>query len=198
MPASPFRICCVCALVSLLTGCVSLGSSPQPAGLGAEDTARLSIKDDWTAEPPPPAPQVKQAPPLPQPKPVVTAPRIKEAKPAPVRKPAAAPLSSCGSDAQCALLLKAMVEDPTRKWIGQSVTPVEYANGTRLFAYKALVRQLTCTEIAMALLEIDAADKVFRNAVPGVTPTQAKRVAALNREVGSELRVEQAGRCKPS
>jgi hypothetical protein len=92
--------------------------------------------------------------------------------------------------------LKAMIDDPSRAWIGKPQSPVEYANGTRLFAYRALRRQLTCTQLSSALAEIASAAATFRKPVPGVNATRAKSVVALNAEVDLELRTEHAGRCK--
>jgi hypothetical protein len=92
--------------------------------------------------------------------------------------------------------LKALISNPSRTWIGQSQPPVEYATGTRLFAYRALRNQLTCRQLRAALTEIAAADKTFRAPAPGVSAAQAKRVLTLNSEVEQELRAEQASRCK--
>ena len=92
--------------------------------------------------------------------------------------------------------LKAMIDDPSRSWIGKAQPPAEYANGTRLFAYRALHTQLTCPQLTTALNEITGAAGSFRAPVPGVSAEQAKRVLALNAEVVRELRAEFAGRCK--
>ncbi len=92
--------------------------------------------------------------------------------------------------------LKAMIDDPSRGWIGKPQSPAEYANGTRLFAYRALHNQLACPQLTAALNEIAVATTTFRAPVPGVGAQQAKRVLALSSDVERELRTEFAGRCK--
>lgn len=94
------------------------------------------------------------------------------------------------------VLLKAMISDPTRSWIGQPQSAADYANGTRLFAYRALHSELNCRELTLALNDIDAVAKAFRTPVAGVKAAQANRVLALNAEVDGELRSEYARRCR--
>jgi len=128
-------------------------------------------------------------------------------KPAPARKTAVAlpppraaskraDVPTCASGSDCMVRLKAMIDDPSRTWIGQAQPPAEYANGTRLFAYRALRGQLRCPQLSTALSEIAAAATTFRAPVPGVAAVQAKRVLALNAEVQRELQAEFASRCK--
>lgn len=171
----------------LLSGCMALGSSG-PAALGAG--THRSIKDD----PEPPAvviPAPKQAPakiavvvppPRPQPPRAVT--------------PKRADAPSCATDSECMVRLKAMIDDPSRGWIGKPQSPTEYANGTRLFAYRALHSQLTCPQLTTALNEVATAANTYRQPVQGVSAAQAKRVLALNTDVERELRSEFARRCK--
>ena len=92
--------------------------------------------------------------------------------------------------------LKAMIGDPSRGWINHRPPAAEYANGTRLFAYRALRDRLSCTELRAALNEIDAAEKTFRSPVPGIDAGRASHVLSLNAEVGQELRTEAHGRCR--
>src|SRR5262249_8212201 len=64
-----------------------------------------------------------------------------EAAAAPVAAPPAQPQverSGCDNAAQCKSMLKTMIDNPDRGWIGQRQSPDAYANGTRLFAYRAL------------------------------------------------------------
>src|SRR5688572_29715661 len=68
----------------------------------------------------------------------------KSAPPAPPAAQVAAPTAraqadrgSCGSADQCRHMLKTMIDSPDRGWIGQRQSPDAYANGTRLFAYRA-------------------------------------------------------------
>ena len=92
--------------------------------------------------------------------------------------------------------LKAMIESPNRDWIGRPQPPAEYANGTRLFAYRALRSQLTCAQITAALAEIGTAAASFTTPVPGVSAQQVRRVLVLNSEVQRELQAEFTARCK--
>ena len=95
-----------------------------------------------------------------------------------------------------ARLFKAMIDDPSRGWIGKPQSPAEYANGTRLFAYRALRGQLTCPQLGTALNEVAVTANTYRAPVQGVSAAQAKRVLALNTDVERELRAEIAARCK--
>ena len=65
--------------------------------------------------------------------------------------------NTCPTAEKCAAQLKILVSDPVRDWIGQPQPPDSYANGTRLFAYRALKKKLTCDELGRALAETDAA-----------------------------------------
>jgi hypothetical protein len=170
----------------LLSGCASLGSNATPSTLGG--STHRSIKDD----------QEPAALPTP---PSTPRPRKKLAVIAPNRPyhPAAgsrAELPTCGTGTACLVRLKALIGDPERRWINQHATPTEFANGTRLFAYRALRDKLTCAEIVLALGEIDQAATTFRSPVQGVGARQASNVLALNAAVGEELRAEFATRCK--
>ena len=167
----------------LLSGCAS-----GPAGLGAP--MHRSIKDD-------PEPSQVAAP---KSMPAQTQAKVAVLKPAPLSRPktpkrdrAADP--TCASGSACMVRLKAMIENPNRDWIGQPQALAEYANGTRLFAYRALRGQLTCPQLASALGEVGAVAKVFGAAAASVSAQQAKRVLALNAEVERELQAEFGGRC---
>jgi len=171
----------------LLSGCMALGGSG-PAALGAG--THRSIKDD----PEPPAvtsPAPKQAPAkmavvLPPP----------SAQPPRAVTPKRAAVPPCATGSACMGRLKAMIDDPSRGWIGKPQSPAEYANGTRLFAYRALRGQLTCPQLGTALNEVAVTANTYRAPVQGVSAAQAKRVLALNTDVERELRAEIAARCK--
>ena len=113
------------------------------------------------------------------------------ARAAPTHEP-----GSCGNADQCALLLRLMVDDPTRSWISQRPSAAIYANGTRLFAYLALRTKLTCSELTLALDEIQAAASFLNDGIPALTLDQGAGVRALNSQVEGELRAEHAERCK--
>ena len=101
----------------------------------------------------------------------------------------------CGSDAACLSQLRALIDDPERRWIGSPLPPAEYARGVRLFAYRVLRARLTCSELVIALAEIEAARKPLAGPVPGITPAQAARARMLSDEVEAELRAERTARC---
>jgi len=104
--------------------------------------------------------------------------------------------SGCGTAAQCQGVLKTMIDSPDRGWIGKRQSPAVYANGTRLFAYRALRKQLTCRELTLAVEEMGAATKSLDGPVPGMTPDQSSRTRALSAQVEGELAKERAGRCR--
>ena len=174
------EVLCALLCAALLSGCATLGGNLAPAALGGK---HRSIKDD-----PEPA---AAAPPPPQKKVAMTAPP-KTYRPA-VGRPIEQP--NCGTGTACLARLKALIADPERRWISHSASAAEVANGTRLFAYRALRDKLSCAEIRLALAEIEAAETAFRAPVAGVSATQASRVLSLNAEVGQELRAELAARC---
>lgn len=108
---------------------------------------------------------------------------------------AVAEKESCGTALQCKSVLKKLIDDPKRGWVGQQQSPGVYVNGTRMFAYRALRTKLTCRELALALGEIRDASKSLAGAVPGVTPDQASRTRTLNTQVEAELSRERTARC---
>jgi hypothetical protein len=126
-----------------------------------------------------------------------------EDKPPPPAAPAPTPVatarapdSSCGSAAQCKHVLKTMIESPDRGWIGQQQSPDTYANGTRLFAYRALRKQLTCGELSMAVQELRSVSRSLDGSVEGMSPDQVSRTRALCTQVHTELTKEREGRCR--
>jgi len=182
------------AAAAPLAGCAGLLGAPPQHNLGAAEVRWGSLKDEMpqpAAYAPQPAPQPApgRSPPGPLPAPGRRGPS------SPSTGPAAAP-AGCGSDAECLARLKALLEDPQRSWIGQRQPALEFATGVRLFAYHALRGRLACSELSLALAELDAQGRAFRQPVRGVTPDQAERVRALNAEVATELAAEHAARCR--
>jgi hypothetical protein len=110
--------------------------------------------------------------------------------------PASEPEKGCGSAAECKTVLKTMIESPDRGWIGLRPPPDAYANGTRLFAYKALRKQLTCGELGQAVDELGSVSKKLGGPVPGMSADQASRTRALSSLVHGELTKERRGRCR--
>ena len=89
-----------------------------------------------------------------------------------------------------------MIDSPDRGWIGQRQPPDAYANGTRLFAYRALRKQLTCGELTLAVDELAAVSRSLASNVPGMSPDQLSRTRALCSQVEGELVREREGRCR--
>lgn len=89
-----------------------------------------------------------------------------------------------------------MIDNPDRGWIGKQQSPDAYANGTRLFAYRALRKRLTCNELALAVEEVRAASRSLGRPVPGMTADQLARTRELSTQVEGELATERAGRCR--
>ena len=118
--------------------------------------------------------------------------------PTPVAAPARPqpPRGGCQGAAQCSAVLKTMIDSPDRGWIGQRQPPDVYANGTRLFAYRALRRQLTCGELSLAVNELSAASRSLNGPVSGMTPDQVSHTRDLSSQVQSELTREREGRCR--
>jgi hypothetical protein len=103
---------------------------------------------------------------------------------------------SCGTPAQCRSALKTMIDDPRRSWVGQALPPGAYSDGTRLFAYRALRKRLSCGELTLAVDEMRTASKSLAGAVGGMTADQVARTRDLCGQVETELTKERAGRCR--
>ena len=97
---------------------------------------------------------------------------------------------TCPTPEKCAAQLRKIINDPKRDWVGQVQPPDSYANGTRLFAYRALRKKLSCNELKRALEETNAA-------MPSLEPARYTRLRALITDVARELRVEHGNRCRP-
>ena len=183
------RLAAVAGIVAvgvLLAGCAVLGNR---ADFAASDSDRLSLKDRST-----PAVATRRA---------ATVTKVSNRAPA---QPASSPQppaklvvhggsTDCGSSDGCLARLKALLDDPSRKWVGLPQPPAELANGTRQFAYRALRTKLSCNELALAINEIVAATRTFQTPVAGVAPDKVARIRTLNAQVEAELRAERTSRC---
>lgn len=67
--------------------------------------------------------------------------------------------------------------------------------GARLLAYRLLRSKLSCDELATALAESEEANRQFVQIREGLSLDRAARFVALNYEVTSQLKAEQASRC---
>lgn len=101
----------------------------------------------------------------------------------------------CGVGVDCLAVLRAMIADPNQSWMMRAPTPMEFSNGTRLFAYRALRKTLDCGKLRFAGAELDWALDTFSRDVEGMDAGQRARVAALAKEVRAELEAEIKQRC---
>ena len=176
------------SLAILLAAC-SLPGSEAP-GTALTDPA-------LTARPPEPRvaaadntqPPKTQAPKAQAPKAPV-APKVAAPKDAPAKGAAA-----CAEGNGCVAQLKGMVTGADRGWIGRPQAPQQFADGTRLFAYRALRPKLSCRELSLAIGEIAVASKRLLDSASAIPQDRAQNVAALANDVAGELTSEQASRC---
>jgi hypothetical protein len=121
------------------------------------------------------------------------APQQDEAKVEPgAKKPEAAKKDAkpaCKTTETCAGVLRKLVDNPNRAWVGKAQPPAAYDDGTRLFAYRALRPKLTCAELARAIDETRAAMREAQG-------TGHASSRALMTQVNAELRSERQHRCK--
>jgi hypothetical protein len=110
-------------------------------------------------------------------------------------RPRNAQEGECGTSEECASLLRTMVGDPTRSWMRQRPSFAAYANGTRLFAYRALRATLNCYELGVALDEIDAFRQALTNPPATLSVDRAIQIRRLSTDVANELRAELVRRC---
>ena len=101
----------------------------------------------------------------------------------------------CGVGVDCLAVLRAMISDPQQSWMMRAPTPAEFANGTRLFAYRALRQTLDCGRLRFAGAELEWALDTFSRDVEGLDSAHRARVAALAAEVRAELDAEVRKRC---
>lgn len=101
----------------------------------------------------------------------------------------------CGVGIDCLAVLRAMVDDPRQSWMMRAPTPVEFANGTRLFAYRALRKTLDCGKLRFAGAELQWAIDTFDRDIVGMDAAHRARVSALAVEVRGELETEIKQRC---
>jgi hypothetical protein len=108
----------------------------------------------------------------------------------PEKAPESAEVATCATPQACAAELKQLVSSPKRDWIGKPQSADAYANGTRLFAYRALRKKLSCGELKGALADTSAAASLLGS-------PRHDRARALTTAVSHELKLEQDRRCRP-
>ncbi|HSR81701.1 MAG TPA: hypothetical protein VLL28_13075 [Hyphomicrobiaceae bacterium] len=96
---------------------------------------------------------------------------------------------ACPTPEKCATQLRMLVTDPVRNWVGQPQSAEAYANGTRLFAYRALKKKLTCDELHRALVETETAGQSLQGA-------RYEGARKLMTDVRRELGAERTKRCR--
>ncbi len=101
----------------------------------------------------------------------------------------------CGVGIDCLAVLRAMIADPKQSWMMRTPTPAEFANGTRLFAYRALRKTIDCGKLRFAGAELEWAMDTFSRDVQGMDAAHRARVSALAADVRSELEDEVHQRC---
>jgi hypothetical protein len=107
----------------------------------------------------------------------------------PENEPAGDDAGACPTPEACTAELKKMVGEPRRDWIGHPQSAEAYANGTRLFAYRALRKKLTCGELKTALDDTSSAVALLQ-------APHHERARTLATAVGHELKSEHDRRCR--
>lgn len=175
---------------------VSERPQPQPQPPAA---APAPPKQVAPARPAPSAPPtLALSPPKVETPPPATAPASPAPSPTPPKPLAETDLATgrCGDGRDCLDVLRAMIDDPKQSWMMRAPTAVEFANGTRLFAYRALKTTLECGKLRFANAELDwAIDTFHSNRVTGVDAAHRARVAALAEAVHEEIEAEIKKRC---
>ena len=92
--------------------------------------------------------------------------------------------AACAEGNGCVAQLKGMVTGADRGWIGRPQAPQQFADGTRLFAYRALRPKLSCRELSLAIGEIAAASKRLLDPASAIPQDRAQNVAALANDAG--------------
>lgn len=100
-----------------------------------------------------------------------------------------APEPACKTANACAGVLRKLVAGKDRAWVGQTLPPEAYGDGTRLFAYRALRKKLTCPELERAIEETAS----VRGKLSGEGNAG---VRSLTGKVNTELRAERLARCR--
>lgn len=104
-------------------------------------------------------------------------------------KPAPNERAGCKTTETCAGILRKLVAGKNRDWIGKKQAPEAYDDGTRLFAYRALRRKMSCSELARAHGEL-------REALPTLQGQAHAGSRALMQKIERELGAERRSRCR--
>lgn len=196
-------------------------ATPRPARPSAQPP-QMKPAAPQTAAAPAPVPAAPAAPALPvspkkpassvvQPQPVTpvaatptpptaTPPAPGAAAPQPGSPPAPATSSVvlCRIVDSCRSEYMALVDDLKLAWVKQQPTPLEFARGLRVLAYRAVRPKLDCPQLGDALQEMQWARETFSKPVDGVSTLDAGRLLNLVGEVRLALDSEHRRRCPTS
>lgn len=93
--------------------------------------------------------------------------------------------------------LDGLMADTSRNWIQHKPSPVVYATGVRLFAYRKTQSQLSCNELAAGIAETGSARSMLAGGINGASKTRIGQIIALSDDVNAELkRTARGKRCK--
>ena len=106
---------------------------------------------------------------------------------------------SSGCISQRQATLNTMLADPNRAWVGKTPTPVVYATGVRLFAWRKSKSDLSCGELKSGIAETGGARTTLAENIPGASKTRIGQIIALSDDVNRELkRTARGKRCPKS
>ncbi len=178
---------------------VKTAYTPPPPPVEPAPKAPAAPRQAAPTRPAPAAPpSLALSPPKVETPPPATAPASPAPAPSPPKPLAETDLAAgrCGDGLDCLDVLRAMIDDPKQSWMMRAPTAEEFANGTRLFAYRALKTTLECGKLRFANAELDwAIDTFSTNRVKGIDAAHRARVAALAEAVHDEIEGEIKKRC---
>jgi hypothetical protein len=102
---------------------------------------------------------------------------------------------ACAEGPGCVDRLKRLVAQTDRSWITRPEAPASFADGTRLFAYRALRGQLTCRQLVLAIADVRTSSASLLRSASTVPPARVHKASALAKDVGGELGAEREARC---
>lgn len=114
----------------------------------------------------------------------------------PPDKPAGAPEAGCGGNEICLARVEAMLADKSRSWLGSPQPPADYSTGARLVVYAALRKQLSCAEVAVALVDVNATRTALTTLDDAPQGEELDRLLTFADVLERELSNEASKRCK--
>lgn len=114
----------------------------------------------------------------------------------PPDKPVGAPEAGCGGNEICLARVEAMLADKSRSWLGSPQPPADYSTGARLVVYAALRKQLSCAEVAVALVDVNATRTALTTLDDAPQGEELDRLLTFADVLERELSKEASKRCK--